>query len=91
MIQIEQWCEQDAKVNKAFDDFHKACDQNGLWDIKTRKLLMNALACVFRCPHCTKAHIKKAFEVGATKQEVKEALLIASGDSRVRPPRSKLT
>jgi AhpD family alkylhydroperoxidase len=58
--------------------FYKACREEGVLDKKTKELLMVALACVFRCPHCTEEHIKGALEAGATKEEVTEALLIAA-------------
>lgn len=47
-------------------------------DDKTRELVQVALASVFRCSHCTEEHIQRALEVGATKEEVTEALLIAA-------------
>lgn len=66
------------EMGKAFSDFYSACQEKGALDNKTKELLMAALACVFRCPHCTDEHVKKALEVGASKQEVTEALLIAA-------------
>ena len=63
---------------KAFQHFYTTCTSKSVLDDKTRELLMAALACVFRCPHCTETHIKKALEVGATKEEVAEALLIVA-------------
>ncbi len=47
-------------------------------DKKTKELLMLALASVFRCPHCTEAHIEAALEIGISKEEITEALLIAA-------------
>ena len=44
-------------------------------DKSTKELLMLALACVYRCPHCTEEHIKGALEVGASKAEVVEVVL----------------
>jgi AhpD family alkylhydroperoxidase len=66
------------EMGKAFQEFYQACQTKGALDKKTRELLMAALACVFRCPHCVEEHIQKALEVGCSKQEVSEALLIAS-------------
>jgi len=62
----------------AFREFHQACQEKGVLDAKTKELLMTALACVFRCPHCTERHVRAALEAGASKQEVTEALLIAA-------------
>jgi len=72
------YVQQSPEVGKAFKEFHDAGVEKGVLDDKTRELLMLALACVFRCPHCTEEHIEKALEVGASKQEVSEALMIAS-------------
>jgi AhpD family alkylhydroperoxidase len=66
------------EVGKGFAEFYKAATSKGVLDDKTRELLMLALASTQRCPHCTEAHIKQALEVGASKAEVTEALLIAA-------------
>ena len=66
------------ELGKAFEDFYQACADKGVLDKKTKELLMAALASVFRCPHCTEAHVRGALEAGATKEEITEALLIAA-------------
>jgi len=66
------------EIGKTFQDFYEACYENGVLDKKTKELLMLALACVFRCPHCTEEHIKEALKAGVTKEEITEALLIAA-------------
>ncbi|MFP4380878.1 MAG: carboxymuconolactone decarboxylase family protein [Candidatus Sumerlaeia bacterium] len=72
------YVENSPEIGKAFADFYEAAGSKGVLDKKTKELLMLALACTFRCPHCTKEHIKKALDVGCSKQEVTEALLIAA-------------
>ena len=66
------------ELGGAFHDFYEACKEQGVLDTKTKELLMTALACAFRCQHCTESHIKAALEAGATKEEITEALLIAA-------------
>jgi AhpD family alkylhydroperoxidase len=66
------------EIGGAFYDFYQKCGEKGVLDKKTKELLMVALACVFRCPHCTEEHLEKALEAGASKEEVTEALLIAA-------------
>jgi len=66
------------ELGRPFADFYESCKNKGVLDKKTKELLMAALACVFRCPHCTEQHIKGALDAGATKEEVTEALLIAA-------------
>jgi AhpD family alkylhydroperoxidase len=72
------YVENSPEIGKLFRDFHEGCKYKGVLDRKTKELLMTALACVFRCPHCTEEHILAALEAGATREEVTEALLIAA-------------
>jgi AhpD family alkylhydroperoxidase len=66
------------ELGKPFEEFYQNCMTKGALDRVTKELLMTALACVFRCPHCTETHIRGALEAGATKEQVTEALLIAA-------------
>jgi AhpD family alkylhydroperoxidase len=72
------YVENSPDIGKAFADFSQACNEKGVLDRKTKELLMTALACVFRCQHCTEEHIQRALAAGATKEEITEALLIAA-------------
>lgn len=72
------YTENSPEIGNAFQEFHDAAADKGVLDKKTKELLMLALACAFRCPHCTKQHIKRALDVGASKEEVTEALLITA-------------
>lgn len=79
MADVQPWyVQQSPDIGGAFRDFYEAANEKGVLDKKTKELLMVALACAFRCPHCTETHIKGALEAGASKQEVSEALLIAA-------------
>lgn len=75
--EIPWYKHQSPEIGQKFQDYYQSCFE-GVLDDKTRELLMLALACAHRCPHCTEEHIEKALEVGASKQEVSEALLIAA-------------
>jgi len=66
------------EIGRTFQDFYEECNEKGVLDKKTKELLMLTLASVFRCPHCTEEHIKKALKAGVTKEEITEALLIAA-------------
>jgi AhpD family alkylhydroperoxidase len=66
------------EIGGAFRTFYEACKEKGVLDAKTKELLMAALACAFRCPHCTEEHVQGALDAGASKEEVTEALLIAA-------------
>lgn len=67
-----------SELGTPFANFYESCKEKGILDKKTKELLMAALACVFRCPHCTEEHVKGALDAGASKEEVTEALLIAA-------------
>ncbi|OHB74580.1 MAG: hypothetical protein A2Z25_16340 [Planctomycetes bacterium RBG_16_55_9] len=66
------------ELGEPFAEFYESCRSEGVLSKKTKELLMAALSCVFRSPHCTEEHIKGALAAGATKEEVTEALLIAA-------------
>jgi AhpD family alkylhydroperoxidase len=72
------YVKQSPEIGPKFVEFYDACKEKGVLDQKTKKLLMVALACVNRCSHCTNQNIEAAFEAGASKEEVAEALLIAA-------------
>ncbi len=65
-------------LGAAYQHFSNAAKQKTVLDPKTKELLRVAVASVFRCEHCTEHHIKDALGAGATKQEIAEAILLAS-------------
>lgn len=73
------WYMQQSKdVGNAYMHFRNAIHEKSILDEKTRELIQLALACVFRCPHCTEDHIKGALDAGASKQEITETLLLTA-------------
>ncbi len=48
-------------------------------DLKTKELVAIAASAVAHCEGCLQGHIKKALEVGATKEEISDALVVAIG------------
>ena len=48
-------------------------------DLKTKELVAIGCSLVARCEGCLEGHIKKALEVGATKQEISDAIVVAVG------------
>jgi|GEM_PF-3750168 len=59
------------------EELFRGSGKDGLTDRKSRELLMLALACIRRCSHCAQEHIQQALDLGATKDEVAEAVLVA--------------
>jgi AhpD family alkylhydroperoxidase len=72
------WYLKQSPLGAAYQHFSNVAKQKTVLDSKTKELLRLAIASVFRCEHCTEHHIKDALEAGATKQEIAEAILIAS-------------
>jgi alkylhydroperoxidase/carboxymuconolactone decarboxylase family protein YurZ len=68
------------ELGKAFESFYQVCNENGVLDRKTKELLMLALTAVFRSPDSTEEHFKRAFDAGATKEEIAEVLLITAAE-----------
>ena len=48
-------------------------------DLKTKELIALACSLVAKCEGCTRGHIKKALELGATKEEISDAIVVAVG------------
>ena len=48
-------------------------------DLKTKELVAIGCSLVAKCEGCLEGHIKKALELGLTKQEISDALVIAVG------------
>ena len=45
---------------------------------KTKQLIAVAVAHVTQCPYCIRSHTKQAYRKGASKQEIMEAIWVAS-------------
>jgi len=48
-------------------------------DLKTKELIAIGCSLVARCEGCIEGHIKKALELGLTKEEISDAIAIAVG------------
>lgn len=46
-------------------------------DVKTKELISIGIACYNRCEYCIVYHCYKAFEAGATKEEILEAAMVS--------------
>ncbi len=50
----------------------------GALDVKTKELLGLVASAVLRCDDCIKYHLQTSFKIGLTKEEVMEALSVAT-------------
>ena len=63
-------------VMKAFNDLAGASTAAGTLDIKTKELIALALGVAGHCDACIGFHIKALVKLGATQEEVEEALAV---------------
>jgi len=48
-------------------------------DLKTKELIAIGCSLIAKCEGCIEGHIKKALEIGATKEEISDAIVVAIG------------
>lgn len=48
-------------------------------DLKTKELIALGCSLIAKCEGCIEGHIKKALEIGATKEEISDAIVVAIG------------
>jgi AhpD family alkylhydroperoxidase len=77
MTNEKPWYLNDSELSQGYEKFVEE-SQGAFLDPKTQELLKLVCASIFRCHRCTQIHLKKSLAVGASKDEIKEALLISS-------------
>ncbi|MBL0309669.1 MAG: carboxymuconolactone decarboxylase family protein [Bacteroidetes bacterium] len=63
---------------EAWRNFSKTVFKEGALPEKTKQLIAVAVAHVTQCPYCIRAHTKQAMRKGASKEEIMEAIWVAS-------------
>jgi AhpD family alkylhydroperoxidase len=48
-------------------------------DLKTKELIAIAASLIAKCEGCLEGHIRKALEVGCTKEEISDSIVVAIG------------
>ncbi|WP_456422819.1 carboxymuconolactone decarboxylase family protein [Lutibacter sp.] len=69
---------EDNKVIKRIFNLDTNAYKKGHLDIKTKELLGLVASAVLRCDDCIKYHLETSFKEGITKEEIMEALSIAT-------------
>jgi AhpD family alkylhydroperoxidase len=64
-------------IGRKLEELFQGPGKDGVTDGKSRELLMLARGCVCRCSQCMQKHMQQALDLGATRDEVAEAILIA--------------
>ncbi len=63
---------------EAWRNFSTTVFKEGALSEKTKQLIAVAVAHVTQCPYCIRAHTKQAMRKGASKEEIMEAIWVAS-------------
>ena len=63
---------------EAWRNFSRTVFKAGALDEKTKQLIAVAVAHVTQCPYCIRSHTPQALRKGATKEEIMEAIWVAS-------------
>lgn len=66
------------EVMKAFNELGRAATKDGALDGKTKELIAIALSVAVRCDPCIGFHARALVKLGATRQELDEALGVAT-------------
>ena len=61
----------------SFIAFNSKAFADGALPVKTKELIAVAAAHVTRCPYCIAGHTRRAKQVGATDEEIAEAIFVA--------------
>jgi len=61
----------------AFAKFNSKAFAAGALSVKEKELIAVAAAHITRCPYCIAGHTRRAREVGASDEEIAEAILVA--------------
>ena len=62
----------------SFGNFNTKAFADGALPAKTKELIAVAAAHITRCPYCIDGHTKKAKLLGATDEEIAEAIFVAA-------------
>ena len=66
------------RAAEAFKAFSQSVFADGAIPAKTKQLIAVAVAHVTQCPYCIRGHTKAAAQIGATPEEIMEAIWVAA-------------
>lgn len=76
-MSLEQIAEQQPEVIRAMYRFKNEVFKDRALSFKEKELIAVAVTAVLKCDECFQLHSKNAIEAGATKDQVRESLLVA--------------
>ncbi len=69
----------DPRFREIYFQFYKETYKPSTLDRKTKELIAIAASLTAKCQGCLEGHVKKALKLGATRDEISEAIAIALG------------
>ena len=71
-----------SEVQKKFQEFYAAAGAAGALDERTKRAIAIALSVLAKCEPCVKTHVEKARKMGFTQEEIDEAGIMDSEDTK---------
>ena len=66
------------EIHDAFTAFSERVFADGALPAKVKQLIAVAAAHVTQCPYCIRGHTKQALRIGATREQIMEAIWVAA-------------
>lgn len=85
-MSLELLAKQEPSVIQALYRLKSEVFKDGALSTKHKELIATAVSCLLKCDICLEVHAQKAKDAGATKEELREAMMVAmylSGPSAV--------
>ena len=75
-MSLELISKQQPEVISALYRLKNSIFKEGALSVKEKELIAVAVTALLKCDECLKVHAQKAVEAGATKDEIRESLLV---------------
>ncbi len=85
-MSLELLAKQEPSVIQALYKLKNEVFKEGALSTKDKEIIATAVSCLLKCDICLEVHAQKAMDAGATKEELREAMMVAmylSGPSAV--------
>lgn len=76
-MSLDQIMKEQPDVINALYRYRSTIFKEGSLTTKEKELIAIAVICALKCEECLDVHAKKAIELGATKDEIRESMLVA--------------
>jgi AhpD family alkylhydroperoxidase len=77
IMSLELIAKQQPPVINALYTYKHEVFKDGALDVKQKELIAVAVSCLLKCDTCLEVHAKDALKAGATKDELRESIIVA--------------